>query len=64
MTTAKSASAITGLAIPKVVPPPSWNSSFSSGPNWNTTRLPETTMARLRATESMPSVTTKAGMRR
>ena len=45
-------------------PPPSDSSLSWSGPNWNTTVLLEATIARLRAIDSMPSVTTKGGMPR
>ena len=56
---------MTGLAIPKKNAPPPRNNSLSwSGPNWNTTVLLEATMARLRAIDSMPSVTTNGGMPR
>ena len=57
-----STSAITGLAMPNVEPPPSQNSSFSSGPNWKIILFWESTIAAPRATESMPSVTTKDGI--
>ena len=47
--------------MPKVDPPPSASSLAWSGPNWKTTVLLEATIARLRAIDSMPSVTTKGG---
>ena len=47
--------------MPNVLPPPSDNSRWWSGPNWNTTVLLDTTIARLRAIDSMPSVTTNGG---
>ena len=60
--TASRTSTMTGWAMPKVEPPPSQNSSFSSGPNWKIILFWESTIAALRATDSMPSVTTKDGI--
>ena len=60
--TASTVSTMTGWAMPKVEPPPSQNSSVSSGPNWKIILFCESTIATLRATDSMPSVTTKDGI--